>query len=72
MDVQYVTDEKGKRTAVLLSISQWQKIVAEIGEYDGNDELAEIMAEPALVSSITKGRSQSRERRGRPINEVEV
>lgn len=72
MNVQYVTNEKGKRIAVLLPIDQWQIILEELGVYGSDEETAEILADSAFLASIAKGREQARKREGRPLHEVEV
>lgn len=72
MSVQYVTNDKGKRIAVLLPIDQWQRILEELGIYGSDDETAEILADPAFLARIAKGRGQARKREGRPLGEVKV
>lgn len=72
MNVQYVTDEKGNRVAVVIPLDQWEIIKAEIESYDGEMEAAEIMAEPGLMDSIHRGRNQAKRRNGRRIEEIDV
>jgi len=43
--VQYLTDEGGERTAVLVPISTWQKLLEELDDLAG---VAERRAEPTI------------------------
>lgn len=71
-DIQYVIDEHGQRVAVQIPIAQWEIIQAELARYDGDEETAEIMADPELVEAIKRGREQARRKIGRPLAEVEL
>lgn len=72
MDIQYVTDEKGKPIAVQIPLDQWEIIKAELDSWDGDSETIEILTDTNLMDSITKGREQARQKIGRRIDEIEV
>ncbi len=72
MNIQYVTDEKGKPIAVQIPLDQWEIIKAELDSWDGEAETAEIMADSNLMGSISRGRQQARRKIGRRIEEMEV
>jgi len=70
--VQYVTDESGTPVAVQISIQDWKLIKAELEPYDGETEMAELLADSEFLDSITKGREQVKRRLGKPLSEVSV
>lgn len=72
MNIQYVTDEKGKPIAVQIPLDQWEIIKAELDSWDGEAETAEILADSNLMESISRGRQQARRKIGRRIEEMEV
>jgi len=72
MNIQYVTDEKGKPIAVQIPLDQWEIIKAELDSCDGEADTAEIMADSNLMESISIGRQQARRKIGRRIEEMEV
>jgi len=72
MDIQYVTDNEGKRIAVQIPLDQWEVIKAELESYDGDIETAEIMADTEFVKSIERGRDQAKRRIGRRIEEIDI
>ena len=45
MQVQYVTNEKGKKTAVQLSLKQWSELQKEIKKLELFDELKQAFKE---------------------------
>lgn len=34
MNIQYITDEKGRKTAVVVSVEEWEKIMAKVRAFD--------------------------------------
>lgn len=72
MNIQYVTDEKGKPIAVQIPLDQWEIIKAELNSWDGEGETAEILADSSLMESIARGRQQASQKIGRRIDEMEV
>jgi len=72
MDIQYVTDNDGRRIAVQIPLDQWEIIKAELESYDGDIETAEIMADAEFMQSIEKGRDQAKRRIGRRIEEIDI
>ncbi len=72
MDIQYVTDNEGKRIAVQIPLDQWERIKAELESYDGEIETAEIMADNEFMKSIERGKDQARRRIGRRIEEIDI
>jgi len=50
MDVQYVTNEKGERTAVLVPIKQWEIIQSKVGvESTVFEDMQEAIEEMKLI-----------------------
>lgn len=72
MDIQYVTDNEGRRIAVQIPLDQWELIRAELESYDGDIETAEIMTDSEFRESIEKGRDQAKRRIGRRIEEIDI
>jgi hypothetical protein len=72
MDIQYVTDNEGRRIAVQIPLDQWEIIKAELESYNGDVETAEIMADAEFMKSIERGRDQAKKRIGRRIEEIDV
>jgi len=48
MHVQYVTDEKGKKTAVQIKLKEWQALQKSIKKLELLDDLKEAFAEMEL------------------------
>ena len=64
MNLQYIVDKKGKKSAVQLPINEWEKIQKKLGELDRLrnkknflTELAEAVEE---VKQIKEGKKQAR------------
>ena len=72
MDIQYVTDNQGKRIAVQIPIDQWKVIEAELESYDSDSETAEIMPDVGFMESIERGRNQAKRKIGRRIEEIDI
>lgn len=45
--VQYVVDEQGKQTAVLLDLSVWQQVLHLLEELDEDEQLGRLMMDVA-------------------------
>lgn len=43
--VQYVVDENGKQTAVLLDLNVWQQVLQLLEEFDEDERLGNLMVE---------------------------
>jgi len=71
-NIQYVTDADGNKVAVQIPLDEWEAIKADLEIYDSEEEMAEILSDPALLESVRRGREQARQKEGKPLSEVEV
>lgn len=63
LDIQYVTDNEGNKTAVLISIEDWQLISGEITEY---------LEYQALKSSLIEAFEEVEELKKQEIEQVSL
>ena len=72
MSIQYLTDDQGRRTAVVVPIEEWENLLAHV-EYasdatpeeivEANAEWKEHLKEPAKVKSVEQVMVEQLERR---------
>jgi uncharacterized membrane-anchored protein YhcB (DUF1043 family) len=67
MNVQYLTNQKGKTTAVVISIREWQNIQKELGKKKFFNELETTMQE---VNDHFAGKKQLRDAKDFILNEL--
>ena len=60
---QYITDERGKRVSVVLSIQQWQQVIDELEELDDIRLYDEVKARNQSTSSLADYK-----RKRQPVN----